>query len=129
MVMSRLSGSSTGGTVQEMVVVELLGGQQFLQRRLSTAQALDEPEVSEARQPWGLDDQEIGSTAPAFPHTKIGALPPGSDVPLRNLAPPRPDIHVDMAPFPDVVVEALQSGEIAAGLWKPSSSHPRGRGR
>ena len=63
MVMSQLSGSSPSGTVQEMVVVELLGSQQFLQRRLSTAQALDEPEVSEARQPWGLDDQEIGSVA------------------------------------------------------------------
>src|SRR5262249_16198595 len=61
MVVSRLSGISPGGAVQEVVVVELLGGQQFRKLRLSTAQALDEPEVSEARQPWGLDDQESGS--------------------------------------------------------------------
>lgn len=63
MLVKRLAGSSPDGTLQEVVVVEVLGGQQFLECSLSTVQTLDEPEVPEARQPWGLDDQEIGGMA------------------------------------------------------------------
>ena len=56
MVVSRLSGGSPDGTLQEVVVIELLGGHQVHQRRLPTAQALDLPEVTEALQPWCQDD-------------------------------------------------------------------------
>ena len=64
---------------------------------------------------------------PAFSHMGIVVLPPGTDVSLRDIA-PQSDTHVDRAPSPDVVVETLSSGKIAAGRWKLSSSRPCGRG-
>jgi hypothetical protein len=60
MMVKRLSGSSPDGTLQKVVIVEILGCHQFCQRRLSPAYTLGQPEVFEARNPWRLNDQEIG---------------------------------------------------------------------
>src|SRR5882724_9392191 len=60
MVVSRLSGGLPDSALQEVVVVEFLRCQQFLQCCLPTAEMLDEPEVPEALQPWGKHDQKIG---------------------------------------------------------------------
>ena len=63
MVVSRLSGGPPHGTLQKVVVVQLLGGQQFRQCCLPTAQALDQPEVAEPLQSWGKNNQKIGGMA------------------------------------------------------------------
>ena len=63
MAVSQLSGGLPDRTLQEVVVVEFLGCQQFLQCRLPTTETLDQPEVAEALQPWCLDNQKIGGMA------------------------------------------------------------------